>query len=94
MGAVRIYGKRRIPETGPAIIVGNHRSYFDPIAIGYLLARRGRPVRFLGKKEVFDAPVVGDFARAMGGIRVDGAPAPMRRCERPRRRWPPARWWR
>ena len=30
-----------------------------------------RPVRFLGKKEVFDAPVVGQLARAMGGIRVE-----------------------
>jgi putative phosphoserine phosphatase/1-acylglycerol-3-phosphate O-acyltransferase len=67
----RIYGANRIPETGPAIIVANHRSYFDPLAIGMTLARRGRPVRFLGKKEVFDAPIVGDVARAMGGIRVD-----------------------
>ena len=47
------------------------RSYFDPLAIGYLFGRRGRTVRFLGKKEVFDAPVVGDIATAMGGIRVD-----------------------
>ena len=32
------------------------------------------------KKEVFDAPVVGDFARAMGGIRVErgtGSDAPL-----------------
>ena len=28
-------------------------------------------MRFLGKKEVFDAPIVGDLATAMGGIRVD-----------------------
>jgi putative phosphoserine phosphatase/1-acylglycerol-3-phosphate O-acyltransferase len=28
-------------------------------------------VRFLGKKEVFDAPVIGAAARAFGGIRVD-----------------------
>jgi putative phosphoserine phosphatase/1-acylglycerol-3-phosphate O-acyltransferase len=60
-----------IPAEGPAIICGNHRSYFDPLAIGYAVAKRGRPVRFLGKKEVFDAPIVGDVARAMGGIRVD-----------------------
>ena len=76
----RLYGKRRIPESGAAIIVGNHRSYFDPLAIGYALSQRGRPVRFLGKKEVFDAPVVGDFARAMGGIRVErgsGSDAPL-----------------
>jgi putative phosphoserine phosphatase/1-acylglycerol-3-phosphate O-acyltransferase len=38
-------------------------------------------VRFLGKKEVFDAPVVGDLARAMGGIRVErgsGSDEPLR----------------
>ena len=29
------------------------------------------PARFLGKKEVFDAPIVGQIAAAMGGIRVD-----------------------
>jgi putative phosphoserine phosphatase/1-acylglycerol-3-phosphate O-acyltransferase len=66
-----ISGVENIPEDGPAIIVGNHRSYFDPMALGMALARRGRPVRFLGKKEVFDAPIVGQLARAMGGIRVE-----------------------
>lgn len=66
-----IDGTDHIPLHGPAIICGNHRSYFDPLAVGYAMAKRGRPVRFLGKKEVFDAPVVGDMARAMGGIRVD-----------------------
>lgn len=66
-----IDGTENIPATGPGILVGNHRSYFDPMAIGVTLAKRGRPVRFLGKKEVFDAPLVGPALRAMGGIRVD-----------------------
>ena len=66
-----INGTENIPESGGAIIVGNHRSYFDPLAMGLALSRRGRPVRFLGKKEVFDAPVVGQLAKAFGGIRVD-----------------------
>ncbi len=39
--------------------------------MGMTLSKKGRPVRFLGKKEVFDAPVVGTLAKAMGGIRVD-----------------------
>ncbi|MET0726891.1 MAG: lysophospholipid acyltransferase family protein [Acidimicrobiales bacterium] len=65
-----IDGVENIPEAGPAIVAGNHRSYFDPVALGMALARRGRPVRFLGKKEVFDAPMVGPLLRAMGGIRV------------------------
>ncbi|HEX6567550.1 MAG TPA: HAD-IB family hydrolase, partial [Acidimicrobiales bacterium] len=68
-----IDGVERIPAAGPAIVVANHRSYFDPLALGTTFARRGRAVRFLGKREVFDAPVVGQVARALGGIRVDRA---------------------
>lgn len=66
-----IQGGEQIPLTGGAIIVSNHRSYFDPFAMGMLVLGRGRNLRFLGKKEVFDAPVVGQLARAAGGIRVD-----------------------
>jgi putative phosphoserine phosphatase / 1-acylglycerol-3-phosphate O-acyltransferase len=66
-----ISGVERIPEIGPAIIAANHRSYFDPVAVGMTVMQSGRPLRFLGKKEVFDAPVVGQLAKAMGGIRVD-----------------------
>ena len=68
-----ISGIEHIPAAGPAIIVGNHRSYFDPGAMALVVARSGRTVRFLGKKEVFDVPLVGQLSRAMGGIRVDRA---------------------
>jgi putative phosphoserine phosphatase/1-acylglycerol-3-phosphate O-acyltransferase len=66
-------GIDNIPDDGPAILCANHRSYFDPVALAFTFARKHRPVRFLGKREVFDAPVVGPFARAMGGIPVDRA---------------------
>ncbi len=66
-----IDGIENIPTDGPAILCGNHRSYFDVFAIAVTVARSGRPVRFLGKKEVFDAPIVGQLATALGGIRVD-----------------------
>jgi putative phosphoserine phosphatase/1-acylglycerol-3-phosphate O-acyltransferase len=66
-----IDGIERVPAAGPAILATNHRSYFDPLAIGVALARRGRAVRFLAKREVCDAPVVGGLVRAMGAIRVD-----------------------
>lgn len=66
-----ISGIENIPAKGPAIIVGNHRSYFDPMAMAMAFARTDRTVRFLGKKEVFDAPILGQIAAAMGGIRVD-----------------------
>lgn len=60
-----------IPEDGPAIVCGNHRSYFDVSAVGLAITQRGRVARFLGKKEVFDAPLVGAMARMAGGIRVE-----------------------
>ncbi len=68
-----VEGVDNIPQVGPAIVASNHRSYLDPLALGTTFARRGRAVRFLGKREVFDAPIVGQLARAMGGIRVDRA---------------------
>jgi putative phosphoserine phosphatase/1-acylglycerol-3-phosphate O-acyltransferase len=64
-------GLDNIPDDGPAIIVANHRSYFDTVAMGLTVIRAGRAPRFLGKKEVFDAPIIGPLAKAMGGIRVD-----------------------
>jgi putative phosphoserine phosphatase/1-acylglycerol-3-phosphate O-acyltransferase len=78
-------GIEHIPESGPAIVAGNHRSYFDAITMGVVLARRGRPVRVLGKKEMFDTPVVGPLVRALGGIRVDrgtGSDEPLREAAR------------
>jgi putative phosphoserine phosphatase/1-acylglycerol-3-phosphate O-acyltransferase len=66
-----IQGTENIPSEGPAIVVFNHRSYFDSSAINFTLARTGRPARFLGKKEVFDAPIIGRLSAMMGGIRVD-----------------------
>ncbi|MEM8903020.1 MAG: HAD-IB family hydrolase [Actinomycetota bacterium] len=71
LARLRITGVEHLPDTGGAIIAFNHRSYFDSTAMAYLLSQHGRPARFLGKKEVFDAPLVGQIARWMGGIRVD-----------------------
>lgn len=68
---IRISGADRIPREGPVILVGNHRSYFDPMVMSMVVAKTGRTARSLGKKEVFDAPVIGPLAEAMGGIRVD-----------------------
>lgn len=80
-----ITGTENIPADGGCILVANHRSYFDTMAVGLTVARTGRPVRFLGKKEVFDAPIVGQLATAMGGIRVDrgtGSDEPLRAAAR------------
>jgi putative phosphoserine phosphatase / 1-acylglycerol-3-phosphate O-acyltransferase len=68
---VEIAGLDHVPGRGGAILVFNHRSYFDAAVVGLVAARAGRAVRGLGKREVLDAPVLGSLARAVGTIRVD-----------------------
>lgn len=64
-------GLENIPSEGSAIVVFNHRSYYDASTIGMLISKAGRNVRGLGKKEVFDVPVIGRVLQGSGGIRVD-----------------------
>jgi putative phosphoserine phosphatase/1-acylglycerol-3-phosphate O-acyltransferase len=66
-----IAGTGHIPRSGPAIVVANHRSYFDAVALGLTVMRAGRLPRALAKKEIFDAPVLGQLARLLGQIVVD-----------------------
>jgi putative phosphoserine phosphatase/1-acylglycerol-3-phosphate O-acyltransferase len=68
-----IAGVDKIPAKGPVIAVFNHRSYVDGGVAAMVLSQSGRSVRFLGKKEVFDVPVVGALGKMMGGIRVNRA---------------------
>ncbi len=79
-----ISGVEHIPRRGPVLLAANHRSYFDVAALALVAARLGRPVRFLGKQEIFDAPVVGTISRAFGGIPVDrggGSDEPLRAAQ-------------
>jgi putative phosphoserine phosphatase/1-acylglycerol-3-phosphate O-acyltransferase len=79
-----IAGVEHVPRRGPVLLASNHRSYFDVAALALVARDIGRPVRFLGKKEIFDAPVVGSIARAIGGIAVDrgsGSGEPLRAAE-------------
>jgi putative phosphoserine phosphatase/1-acylglycerol-3-phosphate O-acyltransferase len=64
-------GLENIPDEGSAIVVFNHRSYYDASVMGLVINKAGRSVRGLGKKEVFDVPLIGAVMKGSGGIRVD-----------------------
>ncbi len=73
-------GTENVPEDGGYLMASNHRSYLDPLLLGFAGGRLGRPIRFLAKKEVTDAPIVGQITSALGAIRVDrgsGSAAPL-----------------
>jgi 1-acyl-sn-glycerol-3-phosphate acyltransferase len=61
-----------IPRDGPVILAANHISNADPVIIGaWLTPRLGRRIHWLGKREMFDWPVVGWMARNGGVVPVD-----------------------
>lgn len=68
LGRFRVHGRENIPETGGAIIAANHCSYLDPPIIGCGLKR---PSYYMGKKELFNVPILSPIIRRVGCFPVD-----------------------
>jgi 1-acyl-sn-glycerol-3-phosphate acyltransferase len=64
-------GKENLPETGGALIVANHYSFFDPISLGHFVVANGRTPRFTAKAGVFKHPALGRLFKAAGQIPVE-----------------------
>lgn len=64
-------GSEHVPQTGGAVIAMNHVGYFDFAYAGYPAYDRGRLVRFMAKKDVFDHKISGPLMRGMRHIPVD-----------------------
>jgi 1-acyl-sn-glycerol-3-phosphate acyltransferase len=66
---VRVDGLERIPRTGAVILAANHISNADPVLLGAYVtpALHRRRIHWLGKKELFDWPLIGWLA-AHGGV--------------------------
>lgn len=68
---VRVTGAEHVPRSGPGVIATNHVGYLDFTFVGYGVRERGRLLRFLAKKEIFDHPVAGPLMKGMRHIPVD-----------------------
>jgi 1-acyl-sn-glycerol-3-phosphate acyltransferase len=64
-------GTENIPKSGPAIIISNHMSYADVLFFAQFLFKNGRAPRFIGKRSVFNVPIIGRILLAAGQIPVD-----------------------
>jgi acyl-[acyl-carrier-protein]-phospholipid O-acyltransferase/long-chain-fatty-acid--[acyl-carrier-protein] ligase len=62
-----VTGQEHLPERGGVLIIANHLSYADGVA---LCAKLKRPVRFLVYSKFFKVPVIGFLLRAVGAIPV------------------------
>jgi 1-acyl-sn-glycerol-3-phosphate acyltransferase len=66
-----IEGVEHVPESGGAVVVSNHVSYFDFMFVGLATRPKHRLVRFMAKKSTFDNPISGPLMRGMHHIPVD-----------------------
>lgn len=66
-----VRGAEHLPESGAAVVAGNHIGFLDFTFIGFVARKRGRRIRFMSKKSTFELPVAGWFMRKMRHIPVD-----------------------
>lgn len=66
--SVEVLGRQNIPEHGPVIFTGNHMNQFVDAAV--MLVTTPRQLGFLVAAVSFKKAIIGDFARAAGGIPV------------------------
>lgn len=65
---LQVLGKQNIPVHGPVIFTGNHMNQFVDAAV--ILVTNPHKVGFLVAEKSFKKRIIGDFARAAGGIPV------------------------
>jgi 1-acyl-sn-glycerol-3-phosphate acyltransferase len=63
-------GAENLPAEGGYVVCPNHYSYLEPLVFGHFLVDHGHSPRYLGKVEVFRAPVVGAIVRGADQIPV------------------------
>ena len=63
-------GAENLPTQGGYVVCPNHYSYLEPLVFGHFLVDHGHSPRYLGKVEVFRAPVVGAIVRRADQIPV------------------------
>lgn len=65
---IRIHGKENIPAGGPCIVCGNHISLRDPLLVASCM---DAPLRFMGKKELWENAILRPLLDNLGGFPVD-----------------------
>jgi 1-acyl-sn-glycerol-3-phosphate acyltransferase len=69
-GRIEVTGLDRVPRGGALLVVPNHDSQWDPLAIGLAVHPR-RSLRFLARAELWNIPGLGPIMDGLGQIRID-----------------------
>ena len=66
--SLRTEGGPYVPRSGPALVVANHQSFLDPVAIGLAFPR---PLIYLARKSLFRNPVFSWLIRSLNAVPID-----------------------
>ncbi len=69
--SLRKQGWENVPRSGPVMLVANHQSFLDPIAIGLAAYRK---ISFLTRKSLFNNAAIGTYLKSVGccPINIEG----------------------
>jgi 1-acyl-sn-glycerol-3-phosphate acyltransferase len=69
-GRLQVDGLETLPQSGPVLVVGNHDSHWDPIAVGVAAIRR-RQIKALAKSDLWKVRGLSPVLNGMGQIPID-----------------------
>jgi 1-acyl-sn-glycerol-3-phosphate acyltransferase len=69
-GRLEVSGVEHLPTSGPTLVIGNHDSYWDPVAIG-MAGRKRRQIRALAKSTLWKVPGLGPILNRMGQVPIE-----------------------
>ncbi len=64
----RAKGAGHLPRQGPAMVIMNHKAYFDPVIAGMIF---DRPLRYMAKKELFKNGLFRKLITTLGAFPID-----------------------
>lgn len=65
---VKAYGRDKVPQKGPMVIISNHQSTFDiPLIAGYVSGG----ISFIAKAEIAKIPAVAQFVKRLDGVFIE-----------------------
>jgi len=69
-GRLEVEGAEHLPTSGPVLLVGNHDSHWDPVAIG-IAGRDRRQIRALAKASLWDIKPLAPILNGMGQVPIE-----------------------
>lgn len=64
----RVSGAGHLPHNGPAMVIMNHKAYFDPVIAGMIF---DRPLRYMAKKDLFANAAFRKLIVSLGAFPID-----------------------